>query len=255
MTTRTLIDRFRNGLWYENPGLVQLLGLCPLLAVTSTFVNGLGLGIATLAVLVVSNGLVSSARRWIRREIRIPIYVLKSNTVVQMQSILTSLYVLDAHPQDQAMRELEEAINLVRNESKPVELTPQNAYLRKLQHRAAAEALRRTERPVRPRRGSRRRAGSRGGSCDNGRDQRHHRAPGHGSRSRCRVRTGRLRTPSPRSAGPRPGNRRSAGGSWSRCPRTPGRPRPAWRQNTWTRKNTPGPARTVPIRRRRTTSW
>jgi stage III sporulation protein SpoIIIAA len=70
----------------------------------------------------------------------IPIYVLKSNTVVQMQSILTSLYVLDTDPQDQAMRELAEAINLVRSESKPVELSPQNAYLRKLQHRAAEAA-------------------------------------------------------------------------------------------------------------------
>jgi len=70
----------------------------------------------------------------------IPIYVLKSNTVVQMQAILTSLYVLDTDPQDVAMRELEEAINLVRAESKPVELSPQNAYLRKLQHRAAEAA-------------------------------------------------------------------------------------------------------------------
>ena len=70
----------------------------------------------------------------------IPIYVLKSNTVVQMQSILTSLYVLDTDPQDMAMRELEEAIDLVRSESKPVELSPQNAYLRKLQHRAAEAA-------------------------------------------------------------------------------------------------------------------
>ena len=76
MNAPTLIDQFKNGLWYENPGLVQLLGLCPLLAVTSTFINGLGLGVATLAVLVVSNALVSSTRRWIRREIRIPIYVL-----------------------------------------------------------------------------------------------------------------------------------------------------------------------------------
>ena len=76
MSTPTLIDRFKTGLWYENPGLVQLLGLCPLLAVTSTFVNGLSLGIATLSVMVVSNALVSSTRRWIRREIRIPIYVL-----------------------------------------------------------------------------------------------------------------------------------------------------------------------------------
>jgi len=71
-----LVDRFKTGLWRDNPGLVQLLGLCPLLAVTTTFVNGLGLGIATLSVLVVSNGLVSATRRWIRSEIRIPIYVL-----------------------------------------------------------------------------------------------------------------------------------------------------------------------------------
>jgi stage III sporulation protein SpoIIIAA len=70
----------------------------------------------------------------------IPIYVLKSNTVVQMQAILTSLFVLDSDPQDVAMRELEEAIDLVRAESRPVELSPQNAYVRKLQHRAAEAA-------------------------------------------------------------------------------------------------------------------
>ncbi len=76
MNAPGIVDRFRNGLWYENPGLVQLLGLCPLLAVTSTFVNGLGLGIATLAVLMTSNALVSATRRWIQPQIRIPIYVL-----------------------------------------------------------------------------------------------------------------------------------------------------------------------------------
>ncbi len=76
MTSPGFIDQLKNGLWYENPGLVQLLGLCPLLAVTSSFVNGLGLGIATLAVLVASNGLVSATRRWISADIRIPIYVL-----------------------------------------------------------------------------------------------------------------------------------------------------------------------------------
>jgi stage III sporulation protein SpoIIIAA len=70
----------------------------------------------------------------------IPIYVLKSNTVVQMQAILTSLYVLDADPQEVALRELDEAISLVRSESKPVELSPQNAFVRKLQHRAAEAA-------------------------------------------------------------------------------------------------------------------
>ena len=76
MTSGQLAERMQAGLWRENPGLVQLLGLCPLLAVTSTFVNGLGLGIATLVVLTCSNVLVSATRRWILAEIRMPIYVL-----------------------------------------------------------------------------------------------------------------------------------------------------------------------------------
>ena len=76
MTAPGFMDRLKIGLWDENPGLVQLLGLCPVLAVTSSFVNGFGLGLATLAVLVASNGLVAATRRWIVAEIRIPIYVL-----------------------------------------------------------------------------------------------------------------------------------------------------------------------------------
>jgi electron transport complex protein RnfE len=68
--------RLAAGIWHENPGLVQLLGLCPLLAVTSSLVNGLGLGLATIVVLTLSNGLVSATRRWLRDAIRIPIYVL-----------------------------------------------------------------------------------------------------------------------------------------------------------------------------------
>lgn len=76
MTSGGLIDRLRTGLWKDNPGLVQLLGLCPLLAVTTTTINGVGLGVATLLVLTCSNALVSATRRWIRQEIRIPIYVL-----------------------------------------------------------------------------------------------------------------------------------------------------------------------------------
>ncbi len=72
----SFVEQMQAGLWRDNPGLVQLLGLCPLLAVTTSFVNGLGLGIATLFVLTCSNVLVSATRRWIRQEIRIPIYVL-----------------------------------------------------------------------------------------------------------------------------------------------------------------------------------
>ncbi len=83
MTTNTgLISKLRVGIWEDNPGLVQLLGLCPLLAVTTTFVNGLGLGIATLVVLTLSNMLISATRRFIRAEIRIPMYVLIISSLV-----------------------------------------------------------------------------------------------------------------------------------------------------------------------------
>ncbi len=64
------------GLWKNNPGLVQLLGLCPLLAVTTTVVNALGLGLATLLVLTLSNLTVSLIRGWVRDEIRIPAFVM-----------------------------------------------------------------------------------------------------------------------------------------------------------------------------------
>ncbi|MDO6446212.1 electron transport complex subunit E [Colwellia sp. 1_MG-2023] len=64
------------GLWKNNPGLVQLLGLCPLLAVTSTVTNALGLGLATMFVLICSNATVSAIQQWVPKEIRIPIFVL-----------------------------------------------------------------------------------------------------------------------------------------------------------------------------------
>lgn len=64
------------GLWKNNPGLVQLLGLCPLLAVTATVTNALGLGVATLLVLIGSNVTVSLIRQWVPKEIRIPVFVL-----------------------------------------------------------------------------------------------------------------------------------------------------------------------------------
>lgn len=66
----------RTGLWTNNAGLVQLLGLCPLLAVSTSLVNGLGLGIATTLVLLASNLTVSMIREFVRPEIRIPVFVL-----------------------------------------------------------------------------------------------------------------------------------------------------------------------------------
>jgi stage III sporulation protein SpoIIIAA len=70
----------------------------------------------------------------------LPVFVLKSNTQVQMEACLTSLYALDVSPNEAALREVEEAIGLVRSEARPVELSPQNAYLRRLQHQAAERA-------------------------------------------------------------------------------------------------------------------
>ena len=65
-----------NGLWVNNPAFVQLLGLCPLLAVSNTVINALGLGLATTLTLVASNVMVSMIRHWVRPEIRIPVFVL-----------------------------------------------------------------------------------------------------------------------------------------------------------------------------------
>ena len=71
-----------DGLWYNNPGLVQLLGLCPLLAISGTMVNAIGLGLATTLTLIASNISVSMIRNWVRPEIRIPIFVLIIASVV-----------------------------------------------------------------------------------------------------------------------------------------------------------------------------
>jgi hypothetical protein len=69
-----------------------------------------------------------------------PIYVLKNNTIPQMQSSLTSIFALEIDPRDAALRETEDAIGLVLNRSEAVELSPQNAYIRRLQHQMAERA-------------------------------------------------------------------------------------------------------------------
>jgi electron transport complex protein RnfE len=72
----------KDGLWKNNPALVQLLGLCPLLAVTNTTVNGLGLGIATIATLLASNGLISLLRHHIPDEARLPVFMMIIASIV-----------------------------------------------------------------------------------------------------------------------------------------------------------------------------
>jgi len=83
---------WRQGLWDNNPGLVQLLGLCPLLAVTTNAVNGIGLGLATVCVLVMTNTLVSLIQHQIRRDIRIPLFVLIIASAVTIVELLLQAY-------------------------------------------------------------------------------------------------------------------------------------------------------------------
>ncbi|QLE85667.1 MULTISPECIES: electron transport complex subunit E [Shewanella] len=80
------------GLWKNNPGLVQLLGLCPLLAVTATVTNALGLGLATLIVLVGSNILVSLVKNYVPKEIRIPVFVMIIAALVTTVQLLINAY-------------------------------------------------------------------------------------------------------------------------------------------------------------------
>lgn len=80
------------GLWKNNPGLVQLLGLCPLLAVTATLTNAIGLGLATLVVLVGSNILVSLVRDYVPKEIRIPVFVMIIAALVTCVQLLINAY-------------------------------------------------------------------------------------------------------------------------------------------------------------------
>jgi electron transport complex protein RnfE len=86
-----------DGLWKNNQSLVALLGLCPLLATTTSATNGLGMGLATTLVLTCSNGTVSLIRHLVRPEVRIPIFVLviaSFVTIVEltMQAFFFQLY-------------------------------------------------------------------------------------------------------------------------------------------------------------------
>lgn len=84
-------------LWKNNAALVQLLGLCPLLAVTATLINGLGLGIATTLVLIGSNCTVSLVRNFVPNEIRIPIFVMVIAAYVTIVQLLMNAFTYDLY--------------------------------------------------------------------------------------------------------------------------------------------------------------
>jgi electron transport complex protein RnfE len=87
----------RDGLWNNNQALVALLGLCPLLATTTSATNGLGMGIATTAVLLLSNITVSMIRRVVRPEVRIPVYVVVIASFVTIVELLMKAYFHELH--------------------------------------------------------------------------------------------------------------------------------------------------------------
>ena len=82
-----------DGLWKNNPAFVQLLGLCPLLAVSNTVINALGLGLATVLVLTGSNLVISLIRNRTRAEIRIPIFVMVIAALVTAIELLMNAYL------------------------------------------------------------------------------------------------------------------------------------------------------------------
>lgn len=88
---------FTQGVWTNNSTLVQLLGLCPLLAVSNNVTNALGLGLATLLVLTVTNTIVSLFRKVIPHDIRIPIYVMIIATAVTTIQLLMNAFAFPVY--------------------------------------------------------------------------------------------------------------------------------------------------------------
>ena len=84
-----------DGLWHNNPALVQLLGLCPLLAVTGTVVNALGLGIASILVLVGSNLSVSLIRNYVPEQVRLPAFVMIIAAAVTCTELLMQAFAYE----------------------------------------------------------------------------------------------------------------------------------------------------------------
>lgn len=86
-----------NGLWKQNPGLVQLLGLCPTLAMTVSLVNGFSLGLMTALVMAASNASVAPIRQWVPTEIRIPVFILIIAALVTMIDLSMHAYLQSLH--------------------------------------------------------------------------------------------------------------------------------------------------------------
>lgn len=96
-TTTTPSEDLLRGIWRENPVLIQLLGLCPALAVTNTVANSIAMGLATFFVLMGSSVLVSSLKRWIPHQVRISAYILIIATFVTIADLVLAAVVPAIH--------------------------------------------------------------------------------------------------------------------------------------------------------------
>ncbi|MFO7636911.1 MAG: electron transport complex subunit E [Clostridia bacterium] len=92
---KTKFEIFIKGIWRENPIFRLLLGLCPTLAVTTSAENGLGMGVATFAVLLASNTVISSIRKMIPEKVRIPVYITVIAGFVTVVQLLLRAYLPD----------------------------------------------------------------------------------------------------------------------------------------------------------------
>lgn len=97
MASKTSAEIIRDGLWHNNPALVQVLGLCPLLAVTSTVVNAIGLGLATLMVLIGSNLAVSLIRNFVGESVRLPAFVMIIASFVTCAELLMQAFTYELY--------------------------------------------------------------------------------------------------------------------------------------------------------------
>lgn len=93
MNMQNFRDNAWNGLWKQNPGLVQLLGLCPILAISTSMVNAVSLGLATILVMALANLAIASLRNFIPYEIRIPVFILIIAALVTMVDLSFNAYL------------------------------------------------------------------------------------------------------------------------------------------------------------------
>lgn len=92
-----IIEQFKNGLIFDNPVLVQLIGMCPTLATSTSLVNGIGMGLSATAVLICSNVVISLLRKFIPSKVRIAAYITVVAGFVTMVDMLLSAYLPDLH--------------------------------------------------------------------------------------------------------------------------------------------------------------